>query len=217
MAAVMYGHAPDRTKPFNAADWTNPDGPGVNAYVESKLRAERTAWEIAEKHRRVADLVAVNPGMIFGPLLDDDAGTSGQLIVRLLGGRLPAVAKITMIAIDVRDVAALHLRAMTEGSAGGHRFPAGVDTVSLLEIAGVLRERFPDYAAKLPRATVPDWVVRLFAFLDADARGNVGELGHVWRADTSSAAALLRRPFVPTADAIAATADSAIAQGLVRP
>jgi dihydroflavonol-4-reductase len=215
MAAVMYGHDRTRTAPFTAADWTNPDAPGVNAYVESKLRAEQTAWEVAERHGRARDLAVINPGMIFGPLLDEDPGTSAQLIVRLLNGSLPAVAKISMIVVDVRDVAALHLRAMIDTSAGGRRYPSGAGTMSLFEIAKVLARRLPERAARLPRFEVADWVVRAVAFLDEDARGNIGELGHVWRVDAASAQALLGRPFIAPEEATMAAAGSLIEHRLV--
>lgn len=215
MAAVMYGHDPARTAPFTAEDWTNPEGPGVNAYIESKVRAERAAWDIAQRHGRAGDLVAINPGGIFGPLLDEDPGTSGLLVVRLMNGSLPATARISMIVVDVRDVAELHLLGMTEAGARGRRFPAGAGTLTMFGMANVIREGFPAYANKLPRYEVPDWVVRIFAFLDADARGNVGELGHHWQTDALEAKALLGRPFVAADDAIIETARSAVEHGIV--
>ena len=161
MAAVMYGHDKSRTAPFTADDWTNLDGRGVNAYVESKARAERAAWDIAERHGRTNDLAVINPGGIFGPLLDDDPGTSVALVTRLLDGSVPAAPDISFIVIDVRDVAALHIRAMIEPSAGGHRYPSGAGTYSILEIAKMLRRALPDRAGKLPRWP-PDWIVRLY-------------------------------------------------------
>ena len=215
MAAVMYGQDPTRTEPYTAEDWTNPEGPGINAYIESKFRAERAAWDIAQRHGRAGDLATINPGLVFGPLLDDDPGTSGLLIVRLMNGSLPATARISMIVIDVRDVAVLHRLAMTDPAAGGRRFPAGAGTQFLFGMANVIRERYPAYAPKLPRYEVPDWVVRLFAFLDEDARSNVGELGRVWRTDAAEAKALLNRPFVAPEDAVIETAKSAVEYGLV--
>src|SRR5690606_11934370 len=135
MAAIMYGHDRTRTAPFTAADWTNLAGPGITAYNESKTRAERAAWDIAGRHGRRADLAVINPGNVYGPLLDDDPGTSVRLVKRLLDGSLPAVARLPMTAIDVRDVAALHLAAMITPEAGGRRFPASAATLTLLQMA----------------------------------------------------------------------------------
>lgn len=215
MAAVMYGHDKSRSAPFTAADWTDPAKPEATAYIESKFRAERAAWEIAHRHNRINDLVAINPGGIFGPLLDADPGTSPLIVLRLLSGGLPAVARMSLIVVDIRDVAALHVAAMTAPEAGGHRFPTGAGTLSLLAMADVLRSRFPDRARRLPRNEVPDWLVRLFAFLDADARDNVGELGFVRTTEAIEAKALLGRPFITAEEAIAETARTAIEQHLV--
>lgn len=215
MAAVMYGHDKSRTAPFTADDWTNLDGRGVNAYVESKARAERAAWDIAERHGRTNDLAVINPGGIFGPLLDDDPGTSVALVTRLLDGSVPAAPDISFIVIDVRDVAALHIRAMIEPSAGGHRYPSGAGTYSILEIAKMLRRAVPDRAGKLPRFGLPDWIVRLYAMFDADMRGNLGELGIVKRTDALDAKALLGRPLIAAETSITDTARSVIARGLV--
>lgn len=214
MAAIMYGHDKKRTAPFTADDWTNVESPDVNAYVESKYRAEKAAWEIADSLGRHNDLVTVNPGGIYGPLLDEDPGTSPQLVMRLINGSLPATAHVPIIEIDVRDVAAVHLKAMTTPAAGGHRYPMGNGTYSLQQMADILRAALPERASTIPRFEVPDWLVRMFAVFDSDMRGNVGELGSHKTTDALDAKALLGRPFIPAEETIVATARSLIAHGL---
>jgi len=215
MAAVMYGYDKSRTQPFIAADWTNLEGRDVNAYVESKTRAERTAWQIAERHGRSGDLAVINPGAILGPLLDEDPGTSAALVQRLLNGSVPAAPNFAFVIVDVRDVAALHIAAMTSEKAGGHRYPAGNGTYTLMELGAMLRAELPDRAGKLPRFQAPDWAVRLLGVFDKDIRGNLGELGVVKRTDALDAKALLGRPFISAKDAVVATGRSLIAQQLV--
>lgn len=215
MAAVMYGHEKSRTAPFIASDWTDLKGRGVNAYVESKTRAERAAWAIMEKAGRAKDLVAINPGGIFGPLLDEDPGTSAVLIQRLLAGTVPMAPNMNFIIVDVRDVAALHVAAMTNPAAGGHRYPTGAGTFSSLDIANMVRATQPAYAGKLPRAKAPDWLVRIIGLFDANIGSNLGELGVVKRTEARDAIALLGRPFIPADQAIGATAKSLIDHGLV--
>src|SRR5690606_27132253 len=117
MAAIMYGHDPSRTAPFTGADWTNLEGRGISGYVESKRRAEGAAWELMDEAGRRADLATINPGVIFGPLLDDDPGTSVVLLKRMFDGSLPAAARVSFIVVDVRDVAAAHVAAMTSDAA----------------------------------------------------------------------------------------------------
>jgi len=94
MAAIAYGHDRNRTTPFTAADWTDLEGHGVNAYEESKTRAERRAWEIMKAAGREKDLAVINPSGIFGPLLDEDPGTSGLILMRLLDGSVPAAPRL---------------------------------------------------------------------------------------------------------------------------
>jgi len=215
IAAIMYGHDKTRTAPFTAADWTDLDGPGVTAYTESKTRAERLAWELVDHAGRHEALAVINPGVVFGPLLDEDPGTSVGLLKRFFDGSLPAAARVWFIIVDVRDVAAAHVAAMTTPAAGGQRFPLGAATLSFMEIGAILRAAFPAYAGKMPRFALPDWVVRLAAFADADIRGNVGELGIIRRTDPAPAAALIGRDLISAADAAIASGRSLMEQRLV--
>jgi dihydroflavonol-4-reductase len=215
MAAIAYGHDRSRAAPFTAADWTDLQGRGCNAYIESKTRAERRAWEIMKAAGREADLAVINPSGIFGPLLDEDPGTSAQMAIRMLNGSVPAAPRFNFAIIDVRDVAAAHVAALTAASAGGRRFPMGERTLSLKQFADILRRRFPAYAKKTPRFELPDWAVRLYALFDADLRGNLGELGVVRRMDSTDVVALLGRDLIAAETAIVATAESLIAFKLV--
>jgi dihydroflavonol-4-reductase len=215
MAATSYGHDPGRTAPFTGADWTDLNGRGVNAYIESKTRAEKEAWTIMDTAGRHDDFAVINPNAILGPLLDEDPGTSAALIARLMDGSIPAAARLYFPVIDVRDVAAAHVKAMTAPDAGGHRYAMGARTLSFLEFANIVRDALPEFAKKVPSREVPDWVVRLFSFIDADMRGNVGELGVIRRTDSSDVEKLLGRPLIPAEDAVIATARTLVEKGVV--
>jgi dihydroflavonol-4-reductase len=215
MAAIAYGHDRARTTAFTAADWTNLDGRDVSAYVESKTRAERRAWELMKAAGREADLASINPSAILGPLLDEDPGTSASLVIRLMNGSVPALPRLGFAIIDVRDVAAAHVAALVGPAARGHRFPMGQGPLFFRDIAEILRRRFPEHARKIPRIVMPDWAVRIFALFDSDVRGSVGELGVTRRLDSADAVALLGRALIPPEAAIVATAQSVVAQGLV--
>lgn len=215
LAAVMYGHSPSRTAPFTEADWTNPGGRDITAYVESKLLAERKAWAIADALGRRSDLAVVNPGAILGPLLDDDLGTSALIIKRMLDGSMPAAPAFYFTLVDVRDVAAVQVAAMRDAGAGGHRFPTAGMAMSMMDVATVLKGALPAYRSKLPRFRAPNWLVRLLALRDRDLRGNLGELGVVKQVDASAAKALIRRPFISEREAILATAEALIREKLV--
>lgn len=213
MAAIAYGHDKTGAPRFTAADWTKLDGRPINAYIESKTRAERRAWELMDAAGRRDDLATINPGAIFGPLLDEDPGTSAMLVKRLLDGSVPAAPRIPITPVDVRDVAAAHVAAMTVPDAGGQRFPMAVEPLYFIDVARLLRQRFPD--KKIPRLQMPDLAVRLYALFDKDVRGNLGELGYAKRLDASPSARLLGRPLIPASDALIATAESLVRQGLV--
>jgi len=214
MAAIMYGHDRARTAPFTEADWTDLAGRDANAYVESKTRAEKEAWFLVDAAGRHDDLTTINPSAIFGPLLDDDAGTSVALLARMFDGSLPAAARISFVSVDVRDVAAAHVAALTAPAARGRRFVMGSGTLSLMQMADILKKAVPDRAGKMPRFEVADWLVRIVAIFDKDVRGNLGELGVVKYADASAVEGLLGRKLIGPGDAVIASANSLIANGI---
>jgi nucleoside-diphosphate-sugar epimerase len=215
MAAIAYGHDKTHAAPFTAADWTNLEGRGVNAYIESKTRAERRAWEIMASFGRKADLATINPSAILGPLLDDDPGTSAQIVKRMLDGSVPALPRITFAIVDIRDVAEAHLRALVTPEAGGRRYPMGERTMYMNEVAPIVREAAPERARKVPTMRLPDFAVRLYALFDRDVRGLVNELGVVKILDSSATVGLLGHPLIVARDSIIATTRSLLDQRLV--
>ena len=97
------------------------------------------------------ELAVVNPVGVFGPVLGADFSTSIEIVKRMMDGALPALPRITFGVVDVRDVADLHLKAMTAPEAAGERFLAVAgDFLSLRDIALVLKHRLGDAGA--PRA-----------------------------------------------------------------
>ena len=213
IAAIVYGHG-DSRRTFTTADWTDPNE--ATAYPESKLRAEKEAWTIADSFGARDRLAVINPGAILGPLLDDDPGTSGALIGRLLDGSVPGVPKMTFTIVDVRDVAAAQAAAMRQPEAGGHRHILAEREMTVMEIAEVLRARLPTAETRrIPRFEVPNWLVRLVGLFDRQVGSNAAELGTIRHVDPSSGRALLGRPMISGPDAVLATAQSLFARGLV--
>lgn len=215
IAAVAYGHPPERTEPFTAADWSTTEGGDVTAYTESKTRAELEAWTVMEAAGRRADLAVINPHVVLGPLLGDDPGVSAALVKRLLDGSLPVTARIYIGIVDVRDVAALHIAAMESPDAGGHRFLASAGNLSLMEGVATLQPVFPQYAGKMPKFQLPDWFIRMFGWIDKDMRSNMSALGVQRTVDNGPAEALLGRSLLAPRVALLATAQSLVERGLV--
>ncbi len=216
-AAIGYG-VPDRAEPFTEADWTNPDGPGAQAYSKSKTLAERAAWDFIAREGGGLELSVVNPVGVFGPVLGPDFATSILLVKTLLDGAAPGSPKLYIGAVDVRDVADLHLRAMTDPKARGERFLATAgDFVSLSEIAAMLKAGLGPAGRRVPTGELPDWLLRLAAVFDPRVQLLLPELGKHKNASGQKARALLGWAPRSTAESVLATARSLIELGLVKP
>ncbi|GAA0522932.1 dihydroflavonol-4-reductase [Paractinoplanes deccanensis] len=208
LAAIDYGHAP-RTTPYDETIWTDLTGRGVTAYAKSKTLAERAAWDLAE--REGLELAVVNPTGILGPVLSSDYGTSVGAIALLLRGGTPVLPRATVGIVDARDVADLHVRAMTHPAAAGERFIANAGLMSLPMMARTLRDGLGDAARKVPTRTVPDWVVRIAALFDDNLRLSLSMLGTPRDATSAKAQRVLDWAPRSPEEAVLATAESMLA------
>jgi dihydroflavonol-4-reductase len=217
MGAIAYGHAP-QSAPFDETNWTNLDGLDAQPYVKSKTLAERAAWDFVAGEGGGLELSVINPAGVFGPALGPDFSGSIDIIKALLDGRMPAVPRIYFGLVDVRDVADLHLRAMTSPAAKGERFIAVAgETMSILEIATVLRRELGSAARRVPRFQAPDWVVRLAARHNPMLRYALPMLGKIRRATSAKAQKVLGWTPRGNDEMIVVTAESLIGLGLLKP
>jgi dihydroflavonol-4-reductase len=188
----------------------------VRPYAKSKTLAERAAWDFIAREGGALELSVVNPVGVFGPVLGPDYSTSILLIQRLMDGAMPGCPRLTFGVVDVRDVADLHLRAMTNPAARGERFLAvSGDFMSILDIAKVLKARMGEAARRVPTRQIPDWLVRLAALRDPAVKQILPELGKVKNATSAKARALLGWSPRPREDAVVATAESLVRLGLL--
>ena len=215
-AAVGYGHKPQKA-PFDETDWTDLNGEGLTAYVKSKTIAERAAWNFIAKEGGGLELSVVNPVGVFGPVLGPDYSTSILMVQRLMDGAMPGVPKLYFGAVDVRDVADLHIRAMTDSAAKGERFLAVAgDFLSMLEIAKILKARMGAAARRVPTRQLPNWLVRVAALRDPAIKLILPELGKARNATNEKARRVLGWAPRSNEDAIAATAESLVRLGLLK-
>lgn len=229
-AAVGYGHAPARQTGlarggsgasdqaiFTEKDWTDPNGPDVMPYVKSKTLAERAAWDFIGREGAGLELATVNPVGVFGPVLGSDYATSIILVQRMMDGALPGLPRMCFGAVDVRDVADLHLRAMTDPAARGERFLAVAgDFFWIVEIAEVLKARLGQNARLVPTRQLPNWLVRLAAFKDPAVKQIIPELGKWKNASCEKAQRVLGWKPRSREDSVVATAVSLLELGLVK-
>ena len=215
-AAIGYG-AKDRTTAFTEQDWTNLDDPTVQPYPRSKTIAERAAWDFIAQEGGSLELAVVNPVGVFGPVLGPDYSTSILLAKRLLDGSVPGCPDLWFGAVDVRDVADLHIRAMTDPAARGERFLATAgDFVSIRQIAQILKDEGGPAARKVPTRSVPSWLMRVMGLFDAQVRGLLPELGKRKNASNDKARRLLGWAPKSVRESVIATAESLSALGLLK-
>jgi nucleoside-diphosphate-sugar epimerase len=143
--------------------WTDPASPGINTYRRSKTLAERAAWDFMKDHPGPMTLTAILPAAVFGPVLGTEIPGSVQVIRRLLDGRLPGIPRLGFSVVDVRDVADLHIRAMTSPQAAGERFIASGEFLWMADIAKILRSHLGERGARVPRRRLPSPALRALA------------------------------------------------------
>jgi dihydroflavonol-4-reductase len=212
--AAVRGGMVDASAPLTEADWTDGDNVELQPYTRSKALAERAAWDLVEERGVRGKLATVNPGAILGPVLGRDRSFSLEMVERLLKG-VPGTPRIGFSVVDVRDVADLHLRAMTDPAAGGERFIAVAEFQWMADVAAVLRERLGPAAAKVPKRSIPNFAVRAMGLFDPGVRSIVGQLGERVELSSAKARSVLDWTPRPTEETIVDCARSLLDQGAV--
>jgi nucleoside-diphosphate-sugar epimerase len=179
------------------ADWNRHSTERHNPYALSKVAAEEAAWAAARSQSRW-DLVTIHPGAIFGPSLSRRVdATSVDMVVQFLRGSFqPGVPRLRLGVVDVRDVAAAHVRAAQRAAANGRYIVVG-RSMALLDIARAIRPGLQGLPDKLPTRELPKalvWLVAPFVgmtrefvaknvgfAIDFDNRRSVQDLGLAYR------------------------------------
>jgi nucleoside-diphosphate-sugar epimerase len=215
-AAIGYGQ-PATKRQFTEEDWTDVRSPRVLAYPKSKTLAERAAWDFIAQEGGDLELAVVNPVAVLGPALGPDVATSILIVKRMLEGSIPGCPRLSFGLVDVRDVADLHVRAMTHAKAKGERFIAAADRfLSMMEVATILKTHLGDAARRVPSRTIPDWILRMVALVDSEVAQLLPELGVEKNATHEKATGLLGWQPRSSEEAIMATAESLLRLGLVK-
>lgn len=216
VVAVWLGHT-NYGKTFDERDWSNLDGK-IDAYAKSKTIAEQAAWEFIKKQDSEIPmgLSVINPGFVLGPLLDGThVGTSADVIRNMMIGAYPGNPIYMLAIVDVRDVAAAHLMAMTTPAANGNRYICAAQSIWFVEMAQILARNFADRGYKISTRQIPVFLTRLFSYVDKSARGIVNDLGHEIRFSNQRIIEDLNWKPRSAEEAIVAMAESLIQHGLV--
>ena len=216
LAAVLYGH--DRNRVFTERDWSKIDDRRIGAYEKSKTIAERAAWDFMSSlgSATTMSLVSINPGLVLGPVLSGDWGTSGEIIKKILDRDFPAIPDINYACVDVRDVASVHVSALTSVDAAGQRFLCANGNYSMRTIAEVLNAHLKPRGFKIPTGKLPSTMLRLVALWDKTAKLALNDLGVEQNVDTAKIRSTLGWTPRDLNEMVTSMADSMIAQGIVK-
>jgi len=180
---------------YGPDDWSDTDA-NIGAYAKSKTLAERAAWTAAKGGKM--ELTVINPGAVFGPSLGAKIeGQSVTMMADMIAGKVPMVPDMAMGMVDVRDVARLHVAAMTASGAAGKRFIAcTAEPVEMATLAKVLRDA--GYK-KAPSIAAPTFLLKTIALFDREARGMIPFIGKKAALDNSATLKILNWQPTPMA------------------
>lgn len=215
VAAIAYGHGKGHHH-FTEADWTNIHSRDAYAYVKSKTVAERAARDWMAKEGGGMEFLSINPAAVLGPVWSADFSASIEMVNQLLSGALPGCPDLGFGIVDVRDLADLHVRVLTEPGLDGERFIASGPFLKMIEVARILREGLPLQARNVPTRRLPDFLVRFAAKFNPLIRQVVGELGNVRDASAAHAFERLGWKTRPAEESIIDCAKSLIERGIVK-
>jgi len=210
--SVLAGHK-SHPQIFTEEDWTDLSS-NIDAYQRSKTMAELAAWDFAKSENM--ELSAINPVAVMGPVLGQDYSHSNQIIRAMLSGKMPFLLKCGFDCVDARDVADLHLLAMTHPEAAGERFLATTgENLTYKEEAQILQRRLGSAAKKVSTKEMPDYIVKFLALFIKDLRMPATFLGQNTACSNAKAKKMLGWQPRSAEEAILATAKSMVELELV--
>lgn len=216
IAAILSGRPREGGEVYDEETWSDTSQK-IGAYEKSKTLAERAAWDLvaALPSEERFELVVVNPGVVLGPLLDESVSTSIEFVKKLMRREVPGCAPLGFAVVDVRDVAKMHLLALTTPEAAGQRFVCAGKHVWMLEVARILDRHFGGRGYRIPTRRVPGWVLSVVALFDKSVRIVLGEVGKRQDLSHDKASRILGWTPRPIEETVVATGESLIRFGRV--
>ncbi|ATL81050.1 aldehyde reductase [Streptomyces malaysiensis subsp. malaysiensis] len=191
--------------------WTDPEDPTLIPYRRSKTLAELAAWDYMAGYEGPTELTTVLPGAVFGPILSTATTGSTGIVAQMLTGAMPGVPRIGLEVVDVRDLADIHIRAMTSPKAAGERFLATGEFIWMADMAKALKEELGHDGENVSTQEIPDEVVRA-----NPAMGEIAPaLGRRNRHTTDKARTVLDWQPRPARDTVVDCARSLLTHGVV--
>lgn len=190
-AAINGSALPPGDTSFDETNWTDPTDPEASAYTRSKTLAEQAAWDFIRDTAPDMQLTVINPGFVIGAPLDGTFGTSIAVIERILRAKDPMLPNFGFTAVDVRDVAEMHVICIDRPQTHGQRIMTVDKFLTFADLARAIKTAYP--GRRIVTRVAPDFVVRFLGFFDPAIKSIVPGLGRVDKVDNTRAIATLGR------------------------
>ncbi len=204
--AVMWSDLPAGRTSYDEGDWSEDFHPTQNAYGRSKTHAEKAAWAFVANDASNMKLTTINPVLVLGPALDENYGTSLQVAERVFSGKDPMQPRFGLPIVDVRDVAAMHVKALSTSKSEGQRMIASESFLWMKDIAAMMKAAYPDRPIKAREA--PDFMIKMMALFDSDIKTIIPQLGVPKNLSNQRARDVLGIDFIAAREAVLASAES---------
>eukprot|EP00811_Abedinium_folium_P003173 NODE_12918_length_1196_cov_4.746492.p1 GENE.NODE_12918_length_1196_cov_4.746492~~NODE_12918_length_1196_cov_4.746492.p1 ORF type:complete len:389 (-),score=62.51 NODE_12918_length_1196_cov_4.746492:30-1097(-) len=208
-----------KQEPYTEEDWTDLSLSTLASYQRSKTMAEQAAWRLMSEFSGTTDLAVIIPGVVVGPLLSTHFPSSVKIVHQAFSPlHLPAAPPFHFHIVDVRDVAAAHVAALTAPAARNERIIVSGDVLTMKEILAVLRTEFTPRGYWISPFSLPYAMTYLASFFSPSIRValdfSVEKLYHL---NTSKCAAVLNVTARPVRESVVETAYSLIKHGFLSP
>ena len=204
--AAIYGNdLPTGKTEFDETMWTDVEHPvGRVAYTKSKTLAEQAAWKYIETEAPELELTTVNPVLVVGAPLDRHFGSSVSVVERILQAKDPMLPDISFSLVDVKYVAAMHVKAISIDASKGQRFIASAGSRTFVQIAKALKAALP--GRKIVTTQAPSLMIRFLALFDGEIRAVLPTLGKHIGVNASKATSVLGIDFISPEQSLIETA-----------
>ncbi|GAA4140376.1 aldehyde reductase [Sphingobacterium kyonggiense] len=215
ISTVVYGKTKaEMDQVFTEENWTDiTNKTDTKPYIRSKTIAEKAAWDFMEREGAGMEMVSILPGAMLGPVLEEDFGTSANIVIKILDGKMPAMPKIAFEIVDVRSVAQLLVDVIEKKHAAGNRFMASSGHMTMKQLANVLKLNYPD--KKIKNYEMPNFLSRFIALFEPSLKPILLDLGITRKIDASKAKRVLGWKPITKEDAILDCAKSILNIGII--
>lgn len=215
VAAVYGNDLPAGATKFNETFWTNVEHPiGRIPYTKSKTLAEKAAWDYIAAEAPELELTTVNPVLVTGAPLDKHFGSSVSVIQRVLSGKDPVLPDVMFSLVDVKDVAAMHVKSIGLEAAKGQRFIASSEDKTFVDIAKTIKAAYPQ--RKISTTLAPNLLLRFLGLFDGEIRALWPSLGKHTGIDSTKARTVLGIDFISAEQSLVETAKYVVENGFVK-